>query len=273
MLGWNKGSTDAEAPKTEKHGWLNHSRGVRPRASRESMDPAAKSRASGVYATGTDPVQMRAILEHHLRVPGGPPFEVVRCRPSFTRGRGSRSLFQYDVTLRDPDGREWNELVSGVSYGGQRTRRAWEKLNAPARTAEVSSNIRRAAYVPDLDLLLQVFPFRPWAASIGAADGRDAGRDCAPRSWLDSAPASGASTSGSPSPSATESIFAPPSSSPSGPLSPGPVAASERRFFAKVYGGGDQAERAWTVQRDLAVALAAASAPIRTRAFSSLPSR
>jgi thiamine kinase-like enzyme len=36
---------------------------------------------------------------------------------------------------------------------------------------------------------------------------------------------------------------------------------SERGFFAKVYASGDEAERAWTVQRDLAAALTAASAP------------
>jgi hypothetical protein len=46
----------------------------------------------------------------------------VQCRPTFTRGRGSRSLFQYDITLRHPDGREWTELVSGVAWGGANTK-------------------------------------------------------------------------------------------------------------------------------------------------------
>ena len=71
---------------------------------------------------------MKPILEQHLPVPGGLPFEVVSCKPSFTRGGGSRSLFQYDVTLRDADGREWREAVSGVAYGAERTRKVWESL-------------------------------------------------------------------------------------------------------------------------------------------------
>jgi hypothetical protein len=224
------------------------------------MDSATRSHPSDVFAIGSDPVQMRAILERHLRVPGGPPFQVVRCRPTFTRGRGSRSLFQYDITLRQPDGRERTELVSGVAYGGERTRRTWEALNLADAELLSESSIRRAAYVPDLDLLLQVFPFdhslpaleqlmkgpldalaEPIMARFGTGEWRL-------KEWQSESVRYRVDLRASVKLTvrATDSL--------SGRM-------SERHFFAKVYAGADQAERAWTVQRDLALALAGAGEP------------
>jgi hypothetical protein len=203
---------------------------------------------------------MRTILEQHLRAPDGLPFDVVRCKPSFTRGRGSRSLFQYDVTLRAPDGREWNEVVSAVAYGGDRTKRAWDKLNRARRAAKRESNIRRAAYVADLDLLLQVFPFDhglpaleplmagplaglrdPIMSQFGPGDWHlDEWRSECIRYRVDLRASVKLTVS------ATE-------------FQSGRV--SERSFFAKVYGGEEQVERAWSVQQGLAVALQAAKEP------------
>jgi hypothetical protein len=224
------------------------------------MDSATRSHPSDVFAIGSDPVQMRAILERHLRVPGGPPFQVVRCRPTFTRGRGSRSLFQYDITLRQPDGRERTELVSGVAYGGERTRRTWEALNLADAELSSESSIRRAAYVPDLDLLLQVFPFdhslpaleqlmkgpldalaEPIMARFGTGEWRL-------KEWQSESVRYRVDLRASVKLTvrATDSLSG---------------RKSERHFFAKVYAGADQAERAWTVQRDLALALAGAGEP------------
>jgi Phosphotransferase enzyme family len=217
-------------------------------------------RANGVFAIGSDPKQMRAILEHHLRAPGGPPFDVVRCKPSFTRGRGSRSLFQYDVTLRSPEGREWNEVVSGVSYGGNRTRRAWDKLNRAGAEVRRESNIRRAAYVPDLDLLLQVFPFDHGLPALeplmaGPLPGLHAPilARFGPEDWqLDEWQSECIRYRVDLRASVKLSVRATESRSGN---------ASERRFYAKVYGGKEQVERAWTVQQDLAAAIQAAGDP------------
>jgi hypothetical protein len=224
------------------------------------MDPATKERASEVFVVGSDPKQMRVILEHHLRDPGGPPFEVVRCKPSFTRGRGSRSLFQYDVTLRSSEGPEWDEVVSGVSYGGNRTRRAWDKLNRAGGMPRRDSRIRRAAYVPDLDLLLQVFPFDhglpaleplmagplaglrgPILARFGPGDWQlDVWQSECIRYRVDLRASVKLTVQ------ATDSMSR---------------GASTKRFYAKIYGGDEQVERAWTVQQDLAAALEVAGHP------------
>ena len=223
------------------------------------MNSTSTSQASGLFATATDPVKMRAILERHLRVPGGPPLEVVQCTPSFMRGRGSRSLFQYDLTLRQPDGQESSKLVSGVAFGGERTRKTWETLDLLDTEIPRDSNIRRVAYVPDLDLLLQVFPFdhalpalerlmtgplegllEPILARFGHGDWRlEEWHSESVRYRVDLRA------------SVKLTVRA---------TDQGAGRKSERRFFAKVY-AGDQAERAWTIQQDLAVALAAASDP------------
>ena len=224
------------------------------------MDQATNGRTPAAFATSSDPVQMRAILEHHLRVPGGPPFEVLRCKPSFTRGRGSRGLFQYDVTLRGADGREWNEAVSGVAYGRRRTREAWERLKLADAEGRHEPHIRRAAYVPELDLLLQVFPFdhklpalgplmagplpglrAPIMARFGPGDWHlDAWQSQSIRYRVDLR--------------ASVKLTVRATESRSG-------CALDRRFYAKVYPAGNQLERAWTVQQELTAALRVASEP------------
>ena len=225
------------------------------------MDPLDDRRGSRVLATEADPVKMGAILEHHLQVPGGPPFEVVRCQPLFTRGGESRSLFQYDVTLRDADGREWQEAVSAVAYGGERTRKAWARLKlAQLVEARTEPSIQRAAYVADRDLLLQVFPFDhkllaleplmegslaelrdPIIARFGPGEWRlDEWQSEAIRYRVDLRASVKLTVS------ATESRSG---------------RTWDRRFFAKIYADSDQVERAWAVQQDLTSALREANEP------------
>src|SRR5215213_7568240 len=218
-------------------------------ANGEAMNPETRDKAAAFFAAATDPGQMQAILEQHLRVPDSRPIEVVRCKPSFTRERGPRSLFQYDVMLRDlADGREWTEVVSGVAYGGRRTRKAWQSLELSEAKITRESTLRRAAYIPDLDLLLQVFPFdhelpaleplmagplaglqTPIMARFGPGEWRlDEWQSESVRYRVDLR----ASVKLTVRATETES-----------------GRAAERRFFAKVYAGGERVERAWSVQQ------------------------
>jgi hypothetical protein len=225
------------------------------------MDPENSGHASSDFGIGIDPEQMRGILKHHLRVPGGTPFEVVKYKPSFTRGREMRRLFQYDVTLRDPDGREWNEVISGINYGGERTRKVWARLKLGDPGARREPDIRRAAYVPELDLLLEVFPFDhelpaleplmagalpelhdPIMARFGPGDRRL-------DEWKSESVRYRVNLRASVKLTVRASEF-------------GSGRAAERRFFAKVYADAERAERAWKVQQDLATAIRAAREPI-----------
>ncbi len=113
------------------------------------------------FAAASDPERMRVVLERHLPRPGGPPATVLRCAIELARRGEGRSLFQYRASLRDPAGGPDRPLdVTAVSYGGRRTRRAWDRIrSAPPAPPLDGLGLAAAAYVPELDLLLQVFPF------------------------------------------------------------------------------------------------------------------
>jgi tRNA A-37 threonylcarbamoyl transferase component Bud32 len=106
---------------------------------------------------------MRAALQQYLVAPGRTAYHVRECRITNRRRRdGSSGTVQYDVRLEDPaTGHAWNQIVTAVSYGGTRTRRAWKSIS---RSAALDTDPAKRialppfAYVPELDLLLQVFP-------------------------------------------------------------------------------------------------------------------
>jgi tRNA A-37 threonylcarbamoyl transferase component Bud32 len=106
---------------------------------------------------------MRATLQKYLVAPGRTPFRIRECRITNRRRRdGSSGTVQYEVGLEDPaTGHAWNEIVTGISYGGVRTRRAWESIHRSA-VPDIDPAVQIAlppfAYVPEFDLLLQVFP-------------------------------------------------------------------------------------------------------------------
>jgi hypothetical protein len=218
---------------------------------------------AAVFPEATDRERMREVMARHLRAPGGPPVEVVACSVEFSRRGGGRSLFQYQVTLRDPaERREWTQVVSGVAYGGKRTRTAWERLQwqyfEPPTTR---SGLVRAAYVPELDLLLQVFPFDHQLPALeplmaGSLPGlvNPLLAQFSPGSWqLVGWEAEAVRYRVDLRACVRLSAQAQETSS-------GEVA--ERRVFAKVYASHEAAERAWGVQRDVAAAINAEDAPV-----------
>lgn len=126
--------------------------------------PPLSALSSPRLAAALDPARMRAVLAEHLRSVGGAATEVLAVRVAFARHRtDGRATLAYDVRLRDPaTGGEREQVVTGVAYGGGRTRRAWESLRRQAPPAQAPGDhpaLPPFAYVPALDLLLQVFPF------------------------------------------------------------------------------------------------------------------
>ena len=106
---------------------------------------------------------MRVILQRHLQPSETAPLRVKECRITNTRRRdGSRGATQYGLRLEDAcTGRVWDQIVTGITFGGDRTRRAWETISQTAvaqANATTHSGLPHFAYVPELDLLLQVFP-------------------------------------------------------------------------------------------------------------------
>jgi aminoglycoside phosphotransferase (APT) family kinase protein len=73
-----------------------------------------------------------------------------------------RGTVQYELRLEEPTtGQIWDQIVSGVMFGGGRTRQVWDSVKAtawPDATTADRPDLAAFSYVEDLDLLLQVFP-------------------------------------------------------------------------------------------------------------------
>ena len=107
---------------------------------------------------------MREVFQRHLRSLGEEAHEVRGCQISFMRQRaGLRCLVHYTLHLKEPStGREWRQLVTGVMYGRDRTRRTWERLRRSDQAwpvPDASPAFAPFSYIPDLDMLVQVFPY------------------------------------------------------------------------------------------------------------------
>lgn len=106
---------------------------------------------------------MREVLQRHLEETGSPDLRVRECRIANTRRRdGSRGTVEYELTLEHRvSGATWDQRVTGATFGGDRTRRAWASLrqaDAPADGNGPAPGFPPFAYLPELDLLLQAFP-------------------------------------------------------------------------------------------------------------------
>jgi len=124
-----------------------------------SSDPSADARSGVAH----DPALMREILERHLQPPSGSRYRIRDCRIGPVRGRdGARGSVRYDLSVEDPaSGRTWDQLVTGLTHGSGRTRRLWQSLRDAAPLAGSIPGqpaLPPFAYLPDLDMLLQVFP-------------------------------------------------------------------------------------------------------------------
>jgi tRNA A-37 threonylcarbamoyl transferase component Bud32 len=111
-----------------------------------------------------DPELMRQILQRYLRPLDGGAYQVRECRISYVHHRvARRCLVHYDLRLWDPDtGRERDQLVTGAIYSGNKTRRIWKKVRRSDPVREIpgaSPDFAPFSYVPDLGMLVQVFPY------------------------------------------------------------------------------------------------------------------
>jgi hypothetical protein len=111
--------------------------------------------------TALDPEAMRALLGTSLRPLPGRQIEIRSCRPGPAQSRqGYRYSVRYDLAFRDGVAAGDREaVVTGTVYGGKRTRQIWEGLrDGPFPAPADGSPWIPFGYVPELDMLLQVFP-------------------------------------------------------------------------------------------------------------------
>src|ERR671916_414142 len=112
-----------------------------------------------------DPELMREVFQRYLQPLDGKTYQLLDCRIHYVHyRRAARCVVQYTLRLVEPEtGREWSQWVSGALYADGRTRRIWEKLQGTESEQRGVSDSSPAfapfSYVPDLDMLVQVFPY------------------------------------------------------------------------------------------------------------------
>src|SRR5918998_3847740 len=110
-----------------------------------------------------DPESMRVVFQKHLRPLNNKAYHVRDCRLSRVRyRRGNRCVLQYTLRLAAADtGSERIQWVTGVMYADDKTRRKWEKLRIsyPKEISEIISPFEPFSFIPDLGMLVQVFPY------------------------------------------------------------------------------------------------------------------
>ncbi len=117
---------------------------------------AATSKRSAVLR---DTNLMRDVLSRHLRRGDGGEVDVRSCEVAYFHETPTRCLVHYDLVVRDPGtGRDSRELVSGMIDNESPAEQAARQI-ARVAPAPAAHDLAPFAPVPDLDLLLQVFPF------------------------------------------------------------------------------------------------------------------
>jgi hypothetical protein len=106
---------------------------------------------------------MREVFQKHLRPLNNKVYHVRDCRLSRVRyRRGARCVLQYTLRLAEADtGSERIQWVTGVMYADDKTPRKWEKLRVsyPKEISEIISTFEPFSFIPDLGMLVQVFPY------------------------------------------------------------------------------------------------------------------
>lgn len=109
-----------------------------------------------------DPERMADLFRTHLRSANGASPVITSCAVDYIRPSNSRIVLQY--TLRGTTGaaEPFTQIVTGTTYSGDRTRSLAEQLleRDPAASAPLGPlALAPVTYAPELDLLIQVFPY------------------------------------------------------------------------------------------------------------------
>jgi aminoglycoside phosphotransferase (APT) family kinase protein len=106
---------------------------------------------------------MRGIFQDHLQSANGAAFDVKSCAIDYIRQSATRSVVQYTLDLWSAEtGEAFSQIVTVASYGEDRTEKQWARLmraDSNARQPIGPLALPPVVYLPDHDLLVQVFPY------------------------------------------------------------------------------------------------------------------
>ena len=126
----------------------------------------------------TDPALMLELFRSHLKPASGRPLHIQDCVPCRFRCRQStaRCVLQYALRVAEPStGRQWEQWVTGLLYA---ERGEAERLWREARGADPRRDIPESwltfepvDFIPDLQMLVQVFPYDRKLCNLSAVLG------------------------------------------------------------------------------------------------------
>jgi phosphotransferase family enzyme len=126
----------------------------------------------------TDPSRILEVFRTSLKPLPGKSVEISDCMPFRFRCRqsGGRCVLQYTLRLTDPrTGRTWDQWVTGVLYGrAGEAERLWRELRAAEPHRGIPDEwlaYEPVDFIPELAMLVQVFPFDRKLRQLGAVLG------------------------------------------------------------------------------------------------------
>ncbi|PYJ63503.1 MAG: hypothetical protein DME24_01175 [Verrucomicrobia bacterium] len=116
--------------------------------------------------TASDPRLMLQVFRRHLKAVSGKAYRIEECIPFRFRCRQStsRCVLQYTLRVVDPSsGRRWDQWVTGLVYAAAgEAERLWRELRAADPPSEIPEQwlaFEPVGFIPDLQMLVQVFPY------------------------------------------------------------------------------------------------------------------
>ncbi len=124
--------------------------------------------------TASDPRLMLHVFRQHLNGVSGKAYHIEQCVPFRFRCRQStsRCVLQYTLHVVDPSsGRRWDQWVTGVVYAAAgEAERLWRELRDADLRPEIPEQwlaFEPVAFIPDLQMLVQVFPYDRKLGNLG----------------------------------------------------------------------------------------------------------
>lgn len=109
-----------------------------------------------------DPSQMREFFQARLIPDDGRRREIATCELDYVRQSQTRVSLQFTLGVEVSDGPRVSQIVTVASFGEKRTSRQWARMqqgNADLGQGIGPLQLPMASYFPELDVIVQVFPF------------------------------------------------------------------------------------------------------------------
>jgi Ser/Thr protein kinase RdoA (MazF antagonist) len=114
----------------------------------------------------SDPRLMLDVFRAHLKPVAGRVYHIEDCVPVWFRCRqsGARCVLQYKLRMAEPStGRRWDQWVTGVLFAHEgKAENRWRRLQAANPTQGIPESwltFEPVTFIPELQMLVQVFPF------------------------------------------------------------------------------------------------------------------